>query len=418
MTKLFGWTPPTRPSWVQHLNAMGEALGGPERLVSMDPDEMVENARASTGLSDFGANTWRQHYGTLVKSIREEARLHVAGRLLTRSEIMRSLRNRLFVEAYLAEHPDALAQPVEAPIVVCGYGRSGTSITHELLALDSAHRAPLAWELFNLSQLHDGAGGRREDRVRFAQGEQLYYEDVVPEFRTMHENGAELPVECLMFQMHEFLSAQYFGTLDVPGYMMHAMVADRTSAYAYEYRMLQVMQHQRPGKRWVLKGPTHQERLDVLFQVFPDARVVHLHRDPRKMIPSSYSLMGTLRWMRSDHVDLSALEFMPMSMQMTFDKGIEQRTDGVIPNDQIHDLLYADLVHDPAEALRSCYEHHGLPFSDENAEAIRKYLRAKPKWKHGAHEYTLAEFGLDAEALGAMFSRYQTHYGIPDEGTP
>ena len=225
MTKLFGWTPPTRPSWVQHLNAMGEALGGPERLVSMDPDEMVESARASTGLSDFGADTWRQHYGTLVKSIREEARLHVAGRLLTRSEIMRSLRNRLFVEAYLAEHPDALAQPVEAPIVVCGYGRSGTSITHELLALDSAHRAPLAWELFNLSQLHDGAGGRREDRVRFAQGEQLYYEDVVPEFRTMHENGAELPVECLMFQMHEFLSAQYFGTLDVPGYMMHAMVA-------------------------------------------------------------------------------------------------------------------------------------------------------------------------------------------------
>lgn len=417
MNKLFGWTPPPRPDWVEHLNAMGEALGSDEHLVSLDPEEMLASARASTGLSDFGPESWRPHYYALVKAIGQEAKLNTAGRLLTRSEIMRSLRNRLFVEAYFAVHPEAFDEPVRQPIIVCGYGRSGTSITQELLALDSSLRAPLAWELFNLSPLSDDEGGRRGDRIRFAQGEQLYYEDVVPDFKTMHENGAELPVECLMFQMHEFMSAQYFGTLDIPSYMMYAMMSDRTSAYRYEYRMLQVMQHQRPGTRWVLKGPTHQERLEVLFDVFPDARVVHLHRDPRKMIPSSYSLMGTLRWMRSDSVDLSALEFMPMSMQTTFEKGIQQREDGAVPVEQIYDLRYADLVRDPVEALRACYEHHALPFSNAHASGIRHYLAAKPKGKHGKHDYALEEFGLDSDELGAMFSRYQAHYGVPDEVT-
>ncbi|MEM7135598.1 MAG: sulfotransferase [Myxococcota bacterium] len=415
MPKLFGWTPPTRPAWVKHLNAMGEALGNADALVPIHAEEMVAAARASTGLSDFGPPSWRVHYDVLVKSIQTEAQLTPAGRLLTRSELMRSLRNRLFVEDYLGAHPEALEAPVTAPIVVCGYGRSGTSITHELLALDPSLRAPMAWELFDVSPLQDLEGARRHDRIRYANGEQLYYEDVTPEFKTMHENGAELPVECLMFQMHEFLSAQYFGTLDVPTYMMHAMASDRTSAYQYEYRMLQVMQHQRPGTRWVLKGPTHQERLEVLFSVFPDALVVHLHRDPRKMIPSSYSLMGTLRFMRSDHVDLSALEFMPMSMQMTFDKGIQQRADGAVPTDQICDLLYADLVQDPVEALRRCYAKLALPFSNERAAAITRYIEDKPKGKHGAHDYTLEEFGLDGEALGTMFSRYQAHYGVPDE---
>lgn len=394
---------------------MGDALGSAGALVPMDADEMIARASSTTGLHDFGPDSWRAHYQVLVDSIEREAKLNAAGRLLTRSEIMRSLRNRLFVEAYLSAHPDALSATVEAPVIVCGYGRSGTSITHELLALDPELRAPLAWELFNVTPLEDADGQRREDRIRYARGEQLYYEDVVPAFRTMHENGAELPVECLMFQMHEFLSAQYFGTLDVPTYMMHAMVADRTSAYEYEVRMLKVMQHQRPGTRWVLKGPTHQERLEVLFSAFPDARVVHLHRDPRKMIPSSYSLMGTLRHMRSDHVDLSALEFMPMSMQTTFDKGMKQRSEGDVPDTQIFDLLYADLVRDPVEALRRCYAFHGMLFSDSHADTVRRYLEAKPKGKHGSHEYTLEEFGLDSDALGAIFARYQGHYGVPDE---
>ncbi|MEM9729626.1 MAG: sulfotransferase [Myxococcota bacterium] len=416
MSFLDAWKPPARPAWVEHLNAMADAVGGPARLVSLDSDELIESATDSTGYTDFGPDTWRRHYDILVGSINGQASLHAAGRLLTRSEIVRCLRNRLFVEAYLEAHPEALETPVREPVMICGYGRSGTSITQELFGCDPSMRAPLATDLFNVSPLAEGES--RSERVRFADGEQRYYDDVVPEYTAMHENGAELPVECLMFQMHEFLSANFFGTLDVPDYLMHAMTTDWRSAYRYQYRMLQVMQHQRPGQRWVLKGPTHQDRLEVLFEVFPDAKVVQLHRDPRKMIPSSFSLLGTLRWMRSDQVDLSALAFVPVTMKTTLERVITQRENADIPGDQIYDLLYADLVNDPAAAVRRAYAHHGLDFGAGQGGRIVAYLKAKPKGKHGSHRYTLEEFGLDSEQLGEMFRDYQTHYGVPEESDP
>ncbi len=406
------WEPPARPAWVEHLNAMGLGLGDPKRLVSLDGEEMIACAVAETGLVDFGPDSWREHYGVLTKTIDETAKLHVAGRLLTRSEIVRCLRNRLFVESYLAANPEALDTPVLAPLVVCGFGRSGTSLTQRLLALDDNCHAPLAWELFDVSPQSEGM---RADRVRFAGGEQLFFEDIVPAYRAMHENGAELPVECLMFQMHEFLSAQYFGTMNVPEYALHAAKCDWTSAYRYEYRLLQVLQHQRPGKRWVLKSPTHHERMDVLFKVFPDALVVQLHRDPLKMIPSSFSLMGTLRWMRSDEVDLSSLAYLPASLRGALEKVIRQKADGVIPAGQVFDLLYADLMNDPVESLRACYAYHDLDFSAHFGAAIQKFLTVRPKGMHGRHGYELADFGLDSSQLGELFSDYLQHYGVPTE---
>ena len=63
------WRPPPRPAWMHRLIGHGEAVGGAARLVSLDPDEMIATAVASTGLDDFGADTWRPHYDVLLRSI-------------------------------------------------------------------------------------------------------------------------------------------------------------------------------------------------------------------------------------------------------------------------------------------------------------------------------------------------------------
>ncbi len=119
--------------------------------------------------------------------------------------------------------------------------------------------------------------------------------------------------------------------------------------------------------------------------------------------------------MRSDTVDLSALGFMPRSMQSTLEKGIEQRNEGAIPTAQVHELLYADLVRDPVGSLVDCYAHHRLPYDQRIGAAARAYLDAKPRGKHGAHEYTVEQFGLEPISLGKMFERYRAHYGVPEE---
>ena len=89
------WTPPPRPSWVERLNAFGVAAGGAEKLVSLERDALIEEARRSTGLDDFGDSGWRANYEALLPAIDEESGLHLVGRILTRGDALRCLRNRL-----------------------------------------------------------------------------------------------------------------------------------------------------------------------------------------------------------------------------------------------------------------------------------------------------------------------------------
>ena len=41
------------------------------------------------------------------------------------------------------------------------------------------------------------------------------------------------------------------------------------------------------GKRLILKSPTHSCRIKVLLELFPDARFVHIMRDPYVVFPST-----------------------------------------------------------------------------------------------------------------------------------
>ncbi len=150
------WRPPPRPAWVERLLAHGDAAGAASRLVTIESDELLASATASTGHDDFGPPSWRAHYDVLVESIARESDLHLAGRIITRTELLRSLRTRLGLAALWARDPGVLDRPVTAPVFVVGFARSGTSILHELLALEPTVRAPRTWELL---QPADAAAG-------------------------------------------------------------------------------------------------------------------------------------------------------------------------------------------------------------------------------------------------------------------
>src|SRR5262249_53053088 len=132
-----------RPAWVRRINAMADSVGGAALMVALDPDELVALAKSSTGLSDFGSfdGDWRGRLDALVAAIERTAKLNVVGRLLTRQEILRCLRARLFVTHALDRDPRILDEKIVAPVVVTGQGRSGTTILFELLALDPGLRS-------------------------------------------------------------------------------------------------------------------------------------------------------------------------------------------------------------------------------------------------------------------------------------
>lgn len=410
------WTPPPRPQWVAELNAFGRQLGSPDALVSLDEASLLDTARDTTRLDDFGDDGWREGLRVFLHSLEEEADLHLLGRILARNEIVRALVNRLEVQATLERHPEILEEPIDAPVLVVGTGRSGTSLLHELLAQDPAHRVARTWELLHPCPPPDRATYTTDPRIAAADQEYTFWHLIAPEYRTMHENGGDVPNEDPLIDMLAFASDHFMGSYPVPSYGRWLARVDLAPMFHAHRRFLQLLQSRCRGDRWVLKSPSYLAKLPGFFAEYPDAHVVLTHRDPLKVLPSLVSLMATLRWMHSDTVDVEAVVKTAVNgTAIAMDLVMRWRADGTLPDDRIIDVRFDDLVGDPWRTMRSVYERIGAPFTSEAELRMRGYLDARPRERHGRHDYDFADTGLDLDQTRARFADYQTRYEVPSE---
>ncbi len=397
-----------RPDWVRRINAMGDSVGGgvegARRIVPLDADAMLEDARASFPegpFGDFGDPHWQRRYEVLVRAF-DGLPQTVVGRLMTKQEIVRCLRTRFVLARHWDAHPEIAQQRIEAPIIITGPARSGTTITFELFWLDPDLRGPTAGEA-----LHPlpGPGQDRASRLAMSECEQELWADVQPEFAAIHELRSDLPVECVTLTGPSFCGGHWpmvgaAGETDMP------------ETYAFEKRFLQLLQFGSEPKTWLLKTPGHVMTIDLVFATFPDAWVVQTHRDPVKTMPSTVSTTAMLQWLRSDHVDLAT---MVRLIRGAFSYGLsslaDRRARGDLPA-RFVDVHFQALLRDPVETIRSAYRGMGRPFASEHADRIRQYLAEKPRGKFGVHKYTPEEWGFTRDELRTSLAGYIEHFGI------
>ena len=396
----------TRPDWVRRLNLMGDAVGGARHLVPLDPSALIDRAREATGLDDFGDvdGDWRARLDGLVPALEETGHLHVVGRLLTRQEILRCLVSRLRLAQRLRERPGVRDERVAAPMVIAGPARSGTSILQELLWLDPEARCPLAYESLQPAPGPDLAGDRHRE---VAECEQELWSDVQPEFAAVHELAAHLPMECIALRQPSFGGFHWSMIADIPGY-----VPDFPAAMAYHRAALQSLQHGAPPRTWVLKTPVYLMMLDLVFETYPDAAVIVTHRDPVKTLPSGFSTLATVRWLRSDRVDLSGTDGTGAGLLLLALMQREQA--GTLPG-PVHHLQFADLMRDPAGAIEKLYAALGRPFTAAYRQSIVDYLASKPKGKHGTHRYAPEDWDMDTSQIREAMKPYMDYYDVPEE---
>ena len=408
------------PDWVRRLNLFGDAVGDPRHLVGLDPAELLGLARETTGLDDVGESEWPgwlETYERQVAAIDAESHLHLLGRVLTRSEVLRVLQTWLRLQEAWTASTAITALPVEEPLFVVGPPRTGTTILFELLALDPNLRAPIAYEaLYPLAST-----GSVERRLELSESEQEFWADIHPPFMMMHELASNLPCECVNFLMYDF-SGPYWGMVyDAPSFtawqLEHLDSVGRV--YRLHRRMLQTFQHEAPAatsNRWLLKSPFHVATLPALFAEYPDARVIHTHRDPRKFLASLVSILSALRFMRSEEVDVASLAAgMELTYQMFLEGAMAALQDGSVPSDRVAHSYFLDLMDDPVRSLQATYDRLGMDWPAGHDRTVTEYLAAKPKDKHGAHSYSLADVGLDEASVRETFKNYVGHYGIREE---
>ena len=377
-------------------------------------DDVVAEACEKTGYDDYGPDEFHDGLTVLCESINGEASLNELGAVAVREAVVNALANRLRVFDWIRRHPEVAGERIESPIVVIGMFRAGTTFLSQLLDQDPRNRALLRWEASDSAPPPTHANFRSGPRVEAARLSNDMLEDLNPRMKAIHHEDADGPTECIAVMSQDFKSLSWEAITNVPSYSRWLLAADQRSAYQYHRSTLQVLQSGGVRGRWTLKSPHHAIALDALTAVYPDARLVLLHRDPVVLCASVCSLITTLSgtFTDADHTKYVA-EHWPAMLEESVKRIDAFRA--AQPEHPIIDVQYADLVGDPLRTVEDLYAACGADFDAGARDAISEYVHAHPKGKFGTHGYDLAEFGLDPAGLADRFEEYVDRYDVAVE---
>jgi hypothetical protein len=348
----------------------------------------------------------------LARSLDEEAQLHPFGRLVVRDRMLGFLAVRLKVQALIRRHPEILQQEIKAPLVIAGLQRTGTTMLHRLLAADPETRAMLSWESLDPTPAAIKPG-KIDPRLKKAQMAEKALKYLAPEFFAIHPVEASAPEEDILLLEYSFLSDVPESMFYVPSYGKWLAQQDMAPAYAYLKLLLQVLQWQQAGARWVLKTPSHLGQLDALLKVFPGARVIQTHRDPSCTTASFSSMVTHGSGVFSDQVDAHerAMLWLNKNAEML------RRAQAVreAQPQAFIDVSYYDLLKDPLHEVERIYRFANMTLTPRARVAMEASLQTNKKDRHGKHRYVLEEFGLTAKIVDDKYADYRQRFNIPLE---
>jgi hypothetical protein len=410
------WQPAPRPEWVARLNEEGEILNS-RSVVPLDENSLLAEARRNTGLEDFGDDGWIDHFRVLIRAIEEEAKLNLMGRILTRQDFVLYLETRLKIQDYYTRFPEIDEQVIEEPVMILGHGRTGTTILHEVMSTDPQFRIVKRWEAMFPCPPPEAATYATDPRIERADKLITIFDRVTPEWKAMHKFGGDLPVECAEYLYACFLSNVFVFSFQIPSYAAYLAEQDVGYTIRWHQRYLKLLQWKYRKPHWLLKNPIWIDHIPEVLEHYPDAKIVLTHRDPITVSDSFVNVMGTIFWWRTDDPwGGGMLDSLVMAdgRAETQENLMRWMQDGTLREGYVSNVLYADFMQDPVDTIARCHADLRLPFSDETAERIRRYLASKPQGKHGKFDYARADPAQIA-AERERFRTYQTFFGVPDE---
>jgi hypothetical protein len=399
---------------VRGLNLGGRTL----RRLGAEPPSLELGAlhRAAyrrAGSTRYGEWDFGEPLERLLKSYHDQAKLTTLGRITVREYLVSLLENLLRMEAERAANASIETQRIVAPVFIVGLPRTGTTHLHGLISEDPNNRTPLTWEVMYPAA---GRGAADVARARSKTAAKLGWADrLAPEFMRIHPIAADLPQECIAITAQVFMSIQFHTTHDVASYQDWFEHAPQKLGFDFHHRFLQHLQAKSPGDRWVLKAPGHLFALEGLLERYPDARIIHTHRDPLRVMASMASHATVLRRAFSDSADPKHIAAdWADRWARALEKFLVVRDRAA--SSQFLDVDFESIESDPLGAVERVYDFLGWPLTNGARAAMQNFLAANPKNKHGVHRYTLEQFGLSRAAETARFRNYCERFRIPVRG--
>jgi len=375
-------------------------------------ENLIRIAQRSSRLVDFGETPFRDGLDAFLRACNDEACLSLFGYFGTRWDVRRFLGNLLRLRHEEQKAPAILDESIEKPLFIMGMPRAGTTFLHRLLACDETNRVPQIWEPIHPYPALNERGGRDRRQQRVARQLRIFA-TLTPEFKRMHPIDADSPQECSEITAHVFSSSRFDTTYSIPSYRDWLTATDQLDAYRFHKRFLQHLQHQQNNRRrWVLKCPDHIFALDALKQVYPDARVVFVHRDPLDVILSVARLTEVLRKPFSKHIDRPEIG---KHEEETWGAAAERMmavADQEPFAEPICHINFHELIGDTIRVLDELYRHFDLILEPETVARVIRMLEQAPRAGYGDNRYSFDTYGFDRGRLQRRFAPYVERFGV------
>jgi hypothetical protein len=204
----------------------------------------------------------------------------------------------------------------------------------------------------------------------------------------------------LTFRSHYF---QAFA--QIPTYSAWLRDADLTTTYAYEKRVLRLLQWGAPTRPWRLKCPSHLLWLDALDRVFPDARYVMTHRDPTDVMVSVADLYCEVAGQFNHHVDPHYMARLNVDHWTVAMQRLLAFRDGGA-DDRFHDVDFRAMQRDPVGEVRRLYDWLGEPVGADFEAGMRRWWDESSAGRAPNVHPDAAVFGLDLAEVRRCFAAY------------
>lgn len=269
--------------------------------------------------------------------------------------------------------------PIEPPIIILGHWRSGTTHLHNMLALDERFAYPNTYQVL---YPHTFLCTERlcSRLVGFCLPPTRPMDQVKVSFQAPNEDEyatccmtLHSPYVGFVFPRHQ---RAYDPLLTFRG-VADEIVAEWKAALTLFMRKLS-FKYRRP---LILKSPPNTCRIKLLLDLFPDARFVHIHRNPFKVFQSTYHwLQTTAPWFNLQRPRFDELkEHVLRTYREMYEVFLEERS--LIPAGHYHEIGFEELEAEPIAQVRQLYESLGLPDFGQVEPALRRYLQSLGSYK-------------------------------------
>ncbi|GLR65769.1 putative sulfotransferase [Acidocella aquatica] len=375
--------------------------------------DLAEIIQSATGGQPGVSPDMLEALRILTGSWNQDGHLTPAGAAGKRAGLIRAITNRLRLEDTLTRHPEIIREPIAGPIVIIGLPRSGTTKLHRIIAAGPGMQKLLLWQLLNPVPLPNTPPNGPDPRIALAEAYTQALRANAPELYAAHPMAANEPDEdifALEVTGYNYINCS---TVPAPAYKAWLDQQSFTPVYRWLKLILQVQQffgHGR-GQPWVLKAPQHMGFLPELFSTFPNATIVHCHRDPKITVASYIAMIAAARRAsctiaNAADVGRYALEFWGEHTRRYLAARAVLAT-----NHSFVDLAYNSIVADSLACAERIHAAAGLPLPAASRAAMLAWEQSNTQHKHGKHSYNLADAGLTPDDIARAFAQYTNQFG-------